>query len=114
MLAELRRLRELQLEQAQALAEGDLERLRCLGDQRLAVQRGLGPIDGAGLEPADLAEAGALAELLRRDQDELTRRAGAVRDALRAELSSLGAGRTALAGYRPPPAGRSLYLDRSR
>lgn len=114
MLAELRRLRDLQLEQARALDEGDLDALERLNGERLAAQEGLGPVDHAGLAPADLAEARALIELVRRDQDELTRRAVAVRDALRAELGSLGAGRTALAGYRPPPAGRSLYLDRSR
>ena len=114
MLAELRRLRELQLEQAEALAAADLERLSVLNGERLRVQARIDPTDGAALSPADRAEARALAELLERDQGELVERAAAARDALRQELGSLRTGRTALAGYRPPPGGSSLYLDRVR
>jgi hypothetical protein len=114
LLAELRRLRELQLEQAEALADADLERLSELDAERMAVQARMAPGDAGRLVGADRAEARALADLLRHDQEELARRAAEARDALRGELRSLGTGRVALAGYRPPAAGRSLYLDRSR
>ena len=113
MLADLRRLRELQLEQADALGRGDVERLTELDAQRLALQARIAPGRGTP-SGSDLAEARALAELLRRDQDELVRRAAAARDALRREIGMLGMGRAALAGYRPPPAGRSMYLDSAR
>ncbi len=114
MLAELRRLREIQLEQAAALAAADLERLSVLNAERLRVQARIVPTDAPALSPADAAEARALAALLERDQQELVERAGAARDALRAELSALRSGRHALAGYRPAVAGSSLYLDSAR
>ncbi|MGE0028039.1 MAG: hypothetical protein AB7O78_14295 [Thermoleophilia bacterium] len=114
MLAELRRLREIQLEQARALAAADLERLTVLDGERLRVQARIVPSDAPALSPADAAEARALAALLERDQRELVERAGAARDALRAELGSLRSGRSALAGYRPAAAGSSLYLDSAR
>lgn len=113
MLAELRRLRELQLEQGDALAAADLERLGDLDRERRAVQARIAPPDAPPPSAADLAEARALVELLRRDQEELLQRAAAARDALRREIGSLGTGRTALAGYRPAAAGHSLYLDNS-
>lgn len=114
MLAELRRLRELQVEQADALAAADLERLSALDGERRRVQALIVP---GGTPPpvgADLAEARALVDLLRRDQEELAQRAAAARDAVRGELTGMTAGRSALAGYRPPAAGHSLYLDRAR
>ena len=111
MLAELRRLRELQLEQADALAAADLERLSVLDGERSRVQARIVPNDTPPLTPAELAEARALASLLERDQRDLVERAAALRDALRKELGSLQTGRSALAGYRPPAAGRSLYVD---
>lgn len=114
MLAELRRLREIQVEQAQALAAADLERLSVLNGERLRVQARIAPNDTPALSPADAAEARALLALLERDQRELVERAGDARDALRAELGSLRSGRTALAGYRPAPAGSSRYLDSAR
>lgn len=114
MLAELRRLREIQLAQAAALAAADLERLTELDGERLRVQAMIVPTAVPALSPADAAEARALADLLRRDQQELIERAGAARDALRAELGSLRTGRNALAGYRPAATGSSLYLDSAR
>jgi hypothetical protein len=114
LLAELRRLRELQLEQADALAGADLDRLTELDRERRVVQARLAPADQPALSPADLAEARALAALLERDQLELTQRAVAARDALGRRIGGLATGRAALAGYRPAPAGRSLLLDRSR
>ena len=114
MLDDLRRLRELQLAQARALADADLDRLAELDHERRVVQARIVPSDAPALGPADLAEARALAALLRRNQDELIERAIAARDALRDEISALGVGRTALSGYRPAPMGQSLYLDRSR
>jgi hypothetical protein len=114
LLAELRRLRELQLAQAEALAGGDLGRLSALAAERLAVQSRIAPADADALDPADRAEARALAGLLGRDQAELTRHAVEARDGLREELRSMRTGRAALAGYRPAAAGRSLYLDSSR
>ncbi len=114
MLADLRRLRELQLAQARALAEADLERLAVLDAERRVLQARIVPGDAPPLGSADLAEVRALVDVLRRDQEELAQRAAAARDALRGELGSLRAGRSALAGYRPPATGHSLYLDRSR
>ncbi len=113
MLAELRRLRELQLEQAEALGEGDLERLSLLDGERRRLQARITPGGAPPPTGADLAEARALADLLRRDQEELAQRAAAARDALRSEMSGLRAGRSALAGYRPVATGHSLYLDSS-
>jgi len=113
LLAELRRLREIQLEQAEALAAADLERLSVLSGERLRLQARIVPTDGPALSPADLAEARALAALLERDQLELVERAAAARDALRRELGSLQTGRTALQSYRPAAGGSSLYLDSS-
>jgi hypothetical protein len=114
LLAELRRLRELQVAQADALATADLERLSLLDGERRRLQARIQPGDAPPLTGADLAEARALVDLLRRDQEELAQRAAAARDAMRGELGSLRAGRSALAGYRPPADGHSLYLDRSR
>ena len=114
MLAELRRLRELQVEQAEALAAADLERLSRLDGERRRVQALIVPGGTPPLTGADLAEARALADLLGRDQRELAQRAAAVRDAVRGELTGMTTGRSALAGYRPPPSGRSLYFDRAR
>ena len=114
MLADLRRLRELQVEQADALAAADLDRLSGLDHERRVVQARIVPREAPALGTADLAEARALVQLLHRDQDELLERAVATRDALREELGTLGVGRTALAGYRPSSTEHSLYLDRSR
>lgn len=110
----MRRLRELQLAQATALSEADFDRLSELDRERRIVQARIVPTEAPPLGSADRAELRALARLLQRDQDELIERAESARNALRQEIGSLGVGRTALAGYRPPPAGRSLYLDRSR
>jgi hypothetical protein len=114
LLDDLRRLRELQLEQARALAAADLDRLSELDHERKIVQARIVPADAPPLGSADLAEARALAQALQRGQDDLIERASAARDSLRSEMGGLGVGRTALAGYRPPSLGNSLYLDRSR
>jgi hypothetical protein len=114
LLADLRRLRELQLAQAEALAGADLDRLSALDRERRVVQARLAPAGLPALSPADLAEARALRDLLERDQLELTQRAAAARDALGRRIGGLATGRAALAGYRPAPAGRSLLIDRSR
>ena len=114
MLDELRHLRALQVAQARALAEADLDRLDALDEERLAVQAGIGRAAPPPAGAADLAEARALAGLIVRDQDALIATATAARDAVRREIGGLGVGRTALASYRPPATGSSLYLDRSR
>ena len=114
MLDELRHLRALQVAQARALAEADLDRLDELDGLRRTVQAGIGLADPPPAGSADLAEARALAELIARDQEELIAQAVAARDALRRRIGGLTVGRTALASYRPPAAGSSLYLDRSR
>ena len=113
MLAELRRLRELQLAQGDALAAADLDRLSELDRERRSLQALIAPRGTPPLSSADMAEARALMDLLRRDQQELLQRAAAARDALGQEIGTLGAGRTALAGYRPAASGHSLYLDHS-
>ena len=61
LLDDLRRLRELQLEQARALAAADLDRLAALDHERKIVQARIVPADAPPLGPADLAEARALA-----------------------------------------------------
>ena len=114
MLDDLRHLRALQVEQARALAAADLDRLDELDEERRAVQAGIGLADPPPAGSADLAEARALAALIARDQEDLIARAVAARDALRRRIGGLGVGRTALASYRPPATGNSLYLDRSR
>ncbi len=114
MLDELRRLRELQLEQARALAAADIGRLTELDHERMVVQARIVPSEAPALGSADLAEVRALARLLARGQEELVETAAAARDALRHEAGSLAVGRSALAGYRPPPAGHSRFLDSSR
>ena len=114
MLDELRRLRELQFEQARALAAADIGRLTELDHERMVVQARIVPSEAPALDPADLAEVRALAQLLARGQEELVETAAAARDALRHEAGSLAVGRSALAGYRPPAAGHSRFLDSSR
>jgi len=114
LLAELRRLRATQIAQREALERGDLDALETLAEERAAIQATLGPLDRAGLAPADLAEAQALVELLIADQEALVATAAEVRDRLGAEIGSLQRGRTAVAGYRPPAASHSLYLDSER
>jgi len=114
LLDDLRRLRELQLEQARALAAADLGRLTELDHERMVVQARIVPSEAPPLDSADLAEVRALAQLLTRGQEELVERATAARDALRQEAGALAVGRTALAGYRPQATGHSLYLDSSR
>lgn len=114
MLDDLRRLRAVQMEQAEALAAADLDALERLDGERRALQARIVPREGPPLSEAERAEARALIAVIERDQRELAERAEQARAALRRELGRLGAGRAALAGYRPPPAGRSLYLDRAR
>jgi hypothetical protein len=114
LLDELRHLRGLQLAQQRALADADLDALDALDAERLAVQAGIGRCVPPPPGSAGRAEARALADLIMRDQEALIATATAARDALRRELGGLSVGRTALASYRPPAAGSSLYLDSSR
>ncbi|WP_217915173.1 hypothetical protein [Miltoncostaea marina] len=114
MLADLRRLRELQLAQADALGRGDLARLDELHEERMRLQARIGSAGAAALRGADLAEARALADALRRGQADLLERARAAREALGREIAGLGNGRAALAGYRPAPAASSRLLDSAR
>jgi hypothetical protein len=114
LLAELRRLRAIQIAQGDALHRGDLDALDTLAQERATLQGTLRPLDGAGLPPADLAEARALVELLVADQEALVVTAAEIRDRLGAEIGDLKRGRTAVAGYRPHAASQSLYLDSAR
>jgi hypothetical protein len=111
LLDDLRRLRAIQVAQAEALARGDVEVLEALSDERMTLQAGVRPLDTAGLSPADLAEAQALVQVLTIDQVNLVSTATRVRDELRGEISGLTRGRTAVAGYRPHATSRSVYLD---
>jgi len=111
LLADLRRLRELQLAQLHAVAERDLDRLADATRERAALQAALVPLERAGLSPQDLAEARAIAEALAADQPVLIAAAAGEAERLRGEVQALARGRAAVAGYRPPAAGRAVYLD---
>ena len=64
MLADLRLLREVQLAQRAALADGDLERLGALHEARMTIHARLVPLAESGLAGADMAEATALVALV--------------------------------------------------
>ena len=110
LLAELRRLREIQLEQAEALAAADLERLSVLNGERLRLQARIVPTDTPALSPADAGRGPRPRRAARARPARAGGARGAARDALRRELGSLRSGRHAL---RVPPAaaGSSLYLE---
>jgi hypothetical protein len=112
LLAELRRLRDIQLEQRDALVDGDLERLSALGRDRVEIQSTLSPLDRAGLDPADLAEARAIVDVMTIEQEALIGAAAEVCEALGAEIAGLSRGRS-VAGYRPTPASRAMHFDKA-
>ena len=113
MLEELREIREIQLAQGQALADGDTEALDALNARRIAVQARIVPHEAEPMAGADLAEAQALLRVIAQDQDELAEKAAAAREVLGDELRDLSRGRVALAGYRPVASGHSVLLDRA-
>jgi len=98
--------------QRQALVDADGERLTALDAERMALQRGLSPLESSGLSGADLAEARALADLIQHDQQALIAAALEARERLAAELRGVGSGRAALHGSRAPEKTNSRYLDR--
>lgn len=114
MLAALRRIRELQLAQRDALVAGDLELLDALTDERDALQATLVPLERSGLGPADTAEARAIATLVAEDQAELIRIATDAREGLGREIRGIGTGRAAVSGYRPASVNHAVLFDSSR
>lgn len=114
MLDELRRLRRIQVAQRAALSQGDVDALEALSAERDQLQTTVRPLGSAGLSPADLAEARALADLLMAEQAALVAAATEVRDRLGGEIAGLKRGRTAVAGYRPHADSNALYLDSAR
>lgn len=113
MLDELREIREIQLAQGRALADGDTDGLDALDARRMEVQARIVPHESEPMSGADLAEAQALLRLIAQDQDELAEKAAAAREMLGDELRELSRGRVALAGYRPVAGGHSVLLDRA-
>lgn len=113
MLADLDRLRAVQVAQEGALEAGDTERLEALHLERLRIQARLTRDGLMALAPADRDRAEALIATIARAQVALVTRAAALGAALGAELRGLGTGRSALTGYRPAAVGASLLLDRA-
>lgn len=113
MLADLHRIRDLQVLQRRALVDADGERLEALDVERMAVQSRLVPLRESGLHGDDLRAAERLVGEITTEQEALIRVASAVRDRLADELRGMHAGRAALTGYRVPARGESLYLDRA-
>jgi hypothetical protein len=111
LLDDLRRLRAIQVAQAEALSRGDTDVLESLSEERMVLQATVRPLDTAGLDPADLAEARALAQILTIDQVKLVTAATRARDVVQNEINGLTRGRTAVAGYRPHASSRAMYLD---
>ncbi len=113
MLADLERIRDLQILQRQALVDADGERLETLDRERMEVQARLVPLAASGLAGPDIDTARRLAVAIAVEQEALIRVASTIRDRIGTELRSMSTGRSALTGYRPTPAGASLYVDRA-
>jgi hypothetical protein len=113
VLADLHRIRDLQVLQRRALVDADGERLEALDAERMRIQDRLVPLASSGLTRIEQDAARALAREILTEQESLLRVAAEVRDRIGAELRSMSTGRSALHGYRPTPAGGSLYLDRA-
>lgn len=111
MLADLRALRALQHEQERALLDGDAERLAELCERGQALARSLSP--AAVTDPSERAAIDDLAPEVRRAQEGLEELADRMRRSILGEIRTLGPGREALAGYRPPARDTSRLVDRA-
>lgn len=114
MLADLERIRDLQVMQRRALIDADGERLAALDAERDAVTSRLGPLDGAGLGPSERARAEELVGQITAEQASLVRVAEEIRRNAGTELGALSQGRGALRGYRVQSASSASYLDKAR
>lgn len=112
MLADLHALRSLQHEQERALRSGDAA---LVADLCVRGEEILSRI--ADAPKGDPADAEAVRELTPQVLDAQTRLeelAGEMRRAILDQLRSIGPGREALAGYRPPARDNSRLVDRAR
>jgi len=105
-LDELHRIREIQIAQARALAEGDIEELERLGRSRRKANDDLIALGERGV--ATSPEARALAEQLLEADRELIAAAEARREEVGRQIGELSRGRGALGGYRPGRASSRL------
>ncbi len=113
MLADLERIRELQVMQRQALVDADGARLADLDRERQVVHGRLTSLDAAGLSGADRQTAERLVTEITADQDALLRVAAEIRSQVGRELGGVGHGREALRGYQVAPATHSAYVDQA-
>gem|GEM_PF-6354490 len=113
MLADLERIRDLQLLQRQALIDADGARLTALDAERTALHARLMPLASSGLQGPALARARDLTREIHGAQDGLVALAETLRERAAAELRGMAGGRTALAGYRARGGGQSVLLDRA-
>lgn len=113
MLADLERIRELQVLQRQALVDADGARLADLDRERSQVHERLAPLDAAGLTGPERQAAERLVAEITAAQDTLIAVAGDIRDQVGRELGGIGQGREALRGYQVAPATHSQYMDRA-
>jgi predicted AAA+ superfamily ATPase len=109
-LDELHRIREIQIAQTRALAEGDIEELERLGRLRRKANDDLLALGERGM--AASSEARALAEELLAADRELLEAAEARREEVGLQIGELARGRGALGGYRPGRASSRL-LDKA-
>lgn len=113
MLADLARIRELQVLQRQALVDADGQRLGELDRERAAVTARLVPLASAGLSTVERETADRLVAEISADQDALMRTAEEIRTQVGRELGGIGSGREALRGYQVQAATSSAYVDRA-
>jgi len=113
LLADLERIRDLQVLQRQALVDADGARLTALDAERRALHARLAPLATSGLQGPALARAQALVEEIGTVQAGLVALAGQLRDRAAEELRGLAEGRSALTGYRSRGGGSSVFLDRA-
>lgn len=113
MLADLERIRALQLLQRRALIDADGARLDELHAEREALNARLRPLATSGLQGPELARARDLVDEIGRGHRGLVELAEDLRDRAAADLRAMAGGRAALAGYRARGAGASRHLDRA-
>ncbi|HWH14029.1 MAG TPA: hypothetical protein VNT51_04735 [Miltoncostaeaceae bacterium] len=113
MLADLERIRDLQVLQRRALIDADGARLDALDAQRAELTARLVPLASSGLQGPALQRARELAQDIGAAQEGLIALAEQLRDRAAAELRDMAGGRTALAGYRVRGGTQAVHLDRS-
>ncbi|MCB0882567.1 MAG: flagellar protein FliT [Thermoleophilia bacterium] len=114
MLADLERIRDLQVLQRRALIDADGERLADIDAERGALNARLMPLDAAGLAPFERERAEELVCQITAEHESLMRVAEEIRRNVGLELGTLSQGRGALRAYRVPGASSSSYVDKER